>query len=214
MRIRTGPLLLLTILPLLLTTAVNTPTKDDQLLRAVPELVGTRYCDGDAEVYSVWLKLRVRFVNRTDRTLILERAIGRAWYRVKVARNLERLAAGDYEYNPKIDWFFTNKNELLEKPRTDSPGADFVLLAPGGAFESEINTGVFGQYENPESFRGSIRPGVHVFQMELSAWSHPGKASEFAESWRKFGELVTGVIRTEPLEIRIPSEPKVEKNCE
>jgi len=213
MRIRTGPLLLLAILPLLLTAAVNTPTKDDQPLRAVPEFVGTRYCYGDAEVYSVWLKLRVRFVNRTDRTLILERAIGKAWYGVKVARNLQRLAAGDYEYNPNIDWFSTKKNELPEQPRTDSPGADFVFLAPGGAFEKEINTEVFAQYENSKSFRGSIRPGVHVFQMELSAWSHPGKASEFADSWRKFGELVTGVIKTEPLEIRIPSDPKVERNC-
>jgi hypothetical protein len=35
----------------------------------------------------------------------------------------------------------------------------------------------------------------------------------FAESWRKLGELVTGVIKTEPLGIRIPPDPKVEKKC-
>jgi hypothetical protein len=86
-------------------------------------------------------------------------------------------------------------------------------LAPGEIFESEINTGVVAQYENPKNFAGSIRPGVHVLQLELSAWNHPGEASAFAELWRKFGELVTGVVKTEPLEIRIPSDPKVEETC-
>jgi hypothetical protein len=87
-------------------------------------------------------------------------------------------------------------------------------LSPGQTFESEINASVVVQYENPKNFVGSIRPGIHVFQMELSAWNHPGEASEYAKSWRKFGQLVTGVVKTEPLEIRIPSHPNVEEKCQ
>ncbi len=126
---------------------------------------------------------------------------------------MDDLAAGEYEYNPKIDWFLSDKDKLPDKPNSDSPSSDFVVLAPGKSFVSEINAAVVAQYENPKNFSGSIRPGVHVLQLELSAWNHPGESALFAESWRKFGELLTGVIKTEPLEIRIPSDPKVGKKC-
>jgi hypothetical protein len=157
--------------------------------------------------------LRVKYVNRTHKTLILDKEIGKAWYGEKVARSLDDLAAGKYEYNPNIDWFFSGKDKLPDKPNSNSPNSDFVVLAPGETFESEINASVVAQYENPKNFVGSIRPGVHVLQLELSAWNHPGEASAFAESWRRFGELVTGVVKTEPLEIRIPSDPEVEETC-
>lgn len=212
MRVNLCLLILLAITPLL--AAPSVPTRDDQPLGAVPEVAGTRYCYGDAEVFSVWLKLRVKYVNRTDKTLILDREIGKAWYSEKVARNLEDLAAAKYEYNPNIDWFNTDKDKLPHKPKTDSPSPDFVVLPPGQTFESEINASVVVQYENPKNFVGSIRPGIHVFQMELSAWNHPGEASEYAKSWRKFGQLVMGVVKTEPLEIRIPSNPNVEEKCQ
>lgn len=198
---------------LLMTVTANLLDAQDQPLKAVPEVVGTRYCNGDAEVFSVWLKLRVKFVNRSKRAVILDKEIGKAWYREKVARTLEDLHAGKYEYNPNIDWFFSDKDKLPDKPKAKSPSPDFVILSPGQTFESEINTSVVAQYENPKDFAGSIRPGVHIFQMELSAWNHPDEASVFAKSWQKFGDLVTGVIRTEPLEISIPSNPKVERNC-
>jgi hypothetical protein len=188
--------------------------RDGQSIKAIPELVGTRYCHGDAEVYSVWLKLRMKYVNRTHKTLMLDKEIGKAWYGVKVARNLEELAAGKYEYNPNIDWFFSDKDKLPDQSKGDSPSSDFVVLAPGKSFMSEINATVFAQYENPKNFSGSIRSGVHVLQLDLSAWNHPGEAEVFAESWSKFGELVTGVVKTEPLELRIPSNPKVEEKCE
>lgn len=188
--------------------------KGGQSITAIPELVETRFCYGDAEVYSVWLKLRMKYVNRTHKTVILDKDIGKAWYGVKVARNLDDLAAGKYEYNPNIDWFFSDKDKLPDRPNSDSPGPNFVVLAPGKSFVGEINAAVVAQYVNPKDFSGSIRPGVHVFQMDLSAWNHPGEAEVFAESWHKFGELVTGVVKTEPLEIRIPSNPKVEEKCE
>lgn len=199
--------------PLLMTVRANLQGAQDQPLKAVPEVIGTRYCYGDAEVFSVWLKLRVKYVNRSQRTVIFDKEIGKAWYGEKVARTLEDLHAGKYEYNPNIDWFFSDKHKLPAKSNAKSPSPDFVILSPGQTFESEINTSVVAQYESPKDFAGSIRPGVHVFQMELSAWNHPDDASAFAKSWQKFGELLTGVIKTEPLEMSIPSNPKVERNC-
>jgi hypothetical protein len=213
MRIYSRLLFLVASAPLLITVTPNLLAAQDQPLKAVPEVIGTRYCYGDAEVFSVSLELRVKYVNRSERTVILDKEIGKAWYGEKVARTLEDLHAGKYEYNPNIDWFFSDKDKLPNKPNAESPGPDFVILSSGQTFESEINTGVVAQYDNPKDVVGSIRPGVHVFQMELSAWNHPGEASEFAKSWSKFGDLVTGLVKTEPLEIRIPSNPKVERNC-
>jgi hypothetical protein len=139
----TFALLLLSAVPMLRVLGVPQSAQDDQFIKAIPELVGTRYCYGDAEVYSVWLKLRMKYVNRTHKTLILDKEIGKAWYREKVARNLDELAAGKYEYNPNIDWFFSDKDKLPDKPKSDSPSSDFVVLAPGETFVSEINTGIY-----------------------------------------------------------------------
>jgi hypothetical protein len=205
--------LLLSAEPMARALGVPQPAQYDQSIKAIPELIDTRYCYGDAEVYSVWLKLRMKYVNQTDKTLILDKEIGKAWYGEKVAQNLDELAAGKYEYNPTKDWFFSDRDKLPDKPKGDSPSSDFVVLAPGETFVSEINATVVAQYENPKNFAGSIRSGIHILQLELSAWNHPGESAVFAESWRKFGELVTGVIKTEPLEIRIPLDPKVEKEC-
>jgi hypothetical protein len=213
MRVHACIVLPLIVILMLLTAADGIATKEDQPLKAMPMLVATRYCYGDSEVFSVWLELRVKYLNATNKTLILDREIGKASYGEKVARSLEDLAAGRYEYTPNKDWFFTDKDKSPQRPRTDSPGPDFVVLAPGDTFEGGMNAAVVAQYENPKNFAGSIRPGVHIFQVELSAWNHSGEASVFAKSWRNFGELVTGTIKTEPLEIQIPPNPNVERKC-
>lgn len=134
-------LLMMSAIPILPSLGVPQSAKDYQSIKAMPELVGTRYCYGDAETYSVWLKLRVRYVNRTEKTVILDKEIGKAYYRGKVAKNLEDLAAGKYESNPAIDWFFTDKDKSPDRPNVVSPGPGFAILAPDDRFESEINTG-------------------------------------------------------------------------
>jgi hypothetical protein len=183
-----------------------------QSLRAVPRLVSQRYCYGDAEVFSVLLKLNMRYENWSKEAAILDKEIGKAWYRIAVARDFNNLAAYRYEYHPIIDWFFTDEERPVE-PDSDSPGSEFAILKPGQTFENEINTAVIAQYENLQNFPGSIRSGVHVLQMELSAWNHPGAPDYYAASWRDRGQLVTGLIKTEPLQIQVPSNPKVEADC-
>jgi hypothetical protein len=54
MRIYPRLMLLLVITLVLMAFATNLPATQEQLLKAVPELIGTRYCYGDAEVFSVW----------------------------------------------------------------------------------------------------------------------------------------------------------------
>src|SRR6266704_2110403 len=87
----------------------SSPTTSNQPLKAIPELVTQRYCSGDAEVFSVWLQLRMKYQNRTGASIILDKQIGKAWYRVIVARNANDLLNGTYEYHPIIDWFFMDQ---------------------------------------------------------------------------------------------------------
>lgn len=193
--------------------AASTVGVDKQQLKVVPEIVSQRYCFGDAEVFSVWLKLHVKYTNRTDKTLILDKEVGKVWYQVTVARNVEDMAAGKYEYNPNIDRIFTEKDQLPKKPSLAGPGPDFAILNPGETYEGEIETAVVAQYEAPKDVSGAIRSGTHVLQMQISAWNRPGQLSEFERSWRQKGQIVTGVIKTEPIEIRVPAAPKIENEC-
>jgi hypothetical protein len=39
-------------------------------------------------------------------------------------------------------------------------------------------------------WKGPINYGDHVLQMGISGWSYSAKASQFAEAWRSFGQLV------------------------
>ena len=194
-------------------SAPATAGGDDQPLRAAPEIISQRYCFGDAEVFSVWLKLRVKYTNLTNKTLILDKEIGKAWYGVTVAHNVEDLAAGKYESNPNIDWFFTDKDQLPKSPSSAAPGPDFAILSPGKTFESAIDTSVVAQYDITKDVAGAIRSGTHIFQMQISAWNRPGLAREFEKSWRQTGQIVTGLIKTEPIELRLPANPKVESDC-
>lgn len=197
---------------MLVVSAVVSSATDKQPLQATAERISQRFCYGDAETFVLQLKLRLRLVNRTANKLILDKEIGKAWYGVIVARNQEDLAAGKYESNPNIDWFFSDKDKLPNEPSLKSPGVGFALLAPGQAFETEINTGVVAQYDDPHEIKGAVRPGVHFFQMKLSAWNRFTGPEQFEKRWEQFGQLVTGEIKTEPLEIRIPTNPNVE-NC-
>ena len=195
---------------LIVAPAVTCRAADDQPLQVTPKLIGQEYCYGDAEVYAVRLTLRMKYINGTDKTLILDKEIGVAWYGVAVARNTEDLNAGKYEYHPNIDWMTSGPPNV---PSPHSPGPDFVILAPGRSFTNEIDATVVAQYDGPSDFAGSIRSGTHMLRLDLSSWNHSGEASKFEESWRRYGRLVTGVIKSEPLEIVVPSNPKVKKKC-
>ena len=162
----------------LLVSGSSVSTADDLPLKANPTLIGTKYCPGDAEIYSAVFKIRVQYVNHADKNLILDRGIGKTWYQERVARTSQDLADGKYEYNPNIDWWSSQEEKV---PSFDSPGVDFVVLEPGKKFESEINAGVFVSYKNSKIPAGSIASGIHYLQIELSPWTHAGDPREKEE---------------------------------
>jgi mono/diheme cytochrome c family protein len=135
----------------------GTVARDDQPIRATPELISRQYCYGDAEVFSVWLKLRMRYANRRRSTIILDKDIGKVWYSTKVARDKEELAAEKYESDPNVDWLFSDKDQLPALPDAHSPGPGFAILRAGETFESDMDTPVVVLYPNARDITGFIR---------------------------------------------------------
>ena len=182
-----------------------------QRLTATPELVGQKYCSGDNDIFSVVLDLRVKFVNRGDTPIILDRGIGKAWYQLAVAKNKESLLAKNFESHPNLDWIGS-----VQVPSTGSPErllrSEFVVIAPGANSEAEVKPFVFVWYQNVNDPKGMIIAGRHVIEVYLSAWNHAGNPSKFKDAWRQYGELADGVITTEPVEFEVPKNPMVEAN--
>jgi hypothetical protein len=186
-------------------------TSEERPLRVTAVLLDQTYCEGDAELFRVDLKLRLRFENRTDQKLILDKEIGKLYYRIGVARDKEELAARNFESHPILDWFFSDKDPLPKEAFPDAPDQSFAILVPGDSFEVERTVGVFAQYATERNVAGAIRSGVHFLQVELSPWTRPGDPKEFGRDWRAFGRLVTETLETAPLEFLVPPNPKVGK---
>ena len=110
-------------------------TGESQPLKVNLKILNQKYCSGESSISAVQLALRLEVFNVTHKTLIVQKSIGRAWYREIVARDEESLAAGNFEYNPNIEFLRTKSDEQV--PSTDAPGDDFILLGPGKSFEAE-----------------------------------------------------------------------------
>jgi hypothetical protein len=184
-------------------------TTNEEPLRTTAVLLDQSYCVGDIDLFRVDLSLRLRFENQTDQKLILDKGVGTLYYRIGVARNREGLAAKKFESHPMIDWFFSDKDPIPKDADPKSPDASFVILSPGDSFETARTASVFAQYDGKKTVAGTIPSGPHVLQMELSSWTRPGEPEEFFRKWNPFGRLVTEVLKTEPIEFRVPSNPKV-----
>jgi hypothetical protein len=181
-------------------------------LIATAEVTSQQYCPVEDELFKVVLSLRVKFENRTGKVLILDRQVGKFPDERIIAKTKESLALRDYEDDPIFD-SFGYEDPPHFKPSAHLLRSNFVLLAPGQSLETGTSVEVFVWYASRSGRSGAINYGDHVLQMGFAGWSYTAKASQFAEAWSKFGQLVTEQIYTEPIDIQIPKDPKIEKTC-
>ncbi len=195
-----------------LTVASFSPPDQGRPL-ATAEIISQRYCPADDKVFKVVFALRLKFENRTDKVLILDKQIGKFVDEQIIAKSMENLALRDYEAEPIFDSFGVDRDPSHFKPNTRSLRANFILLPPGQSFQNDTTIAQFVSYVNTPGRTGPINYGDHVLQLGFSGWSHSAKASEFAEAWRNFGELVTEEIYTNPIEFQIPNNPRIQMSC-
>jgi hypothetical protein len=176
------------------------------------EVISQKYCSIDNELFRVDITLRLKFANHTYRTLILDKQFGKFPSRTIIAKNSESLANRDYEYDPIFD-SFADDDPPDFNPSIRFLHSNFVLLAPGQSFERVITVEPFAWYASIPGRKGAINYGDHVLQIGFLGWGYAAKPSQFEEAWRKFGQLVTGEIYTEPIVFQIPRNPQIEKAC-
>lgn len=188
-------------------------SSDDGRLVATAEIVSQKYCPVDEKLFNVVLKLRINFENRTSKALIIGKDVGKFADDQIIAKTKEELALRDYESNPIFDDFgYQDPPDF--KPSILLLRSKFVLLEPGKSFETDTTVEPFVWYVSTSGRKGAINDGVHVLQLGFVSWGYTAKYLPFAKAWRKFGQLVTEEIYTEPLDFQIPKNPQIERKCD
>jgi len=194
-----------------LSTPADAEKSDEQSLKVNLKVITRKYCRGEADVGVIWLNLRLQVINRTDRKLIVQKNIGRAWHRTIVAVDEEGLAEGTYEYDPEIMFSLTESE--ARGPSGAVPGEDFVILEPGKSFEAESFVDVTVATGAPSRLnRDLIRKGNHVLQLKLSTWPYVVRPEPFRDEWKEYGRLVYESVKCEPLPLPVPQDSEFQ-NC-
>jgi len=192
---------------------VNSISLSERPLIATAEIISQKYCPGDADLFRVDLDLQIKYENRTNKVLILDKQFGKFADEQIIAKSKESLALKDYESYPIFDQFVHEEDPKDFKPSVDLMRSNFILLPPGQILKIDTIVEAFVWYESKLLGKGAINYGDHVLQMGFTSWSYKAKASQFAEPWSKFGQLVTDIIYTEPIAFQIPKNPKIERTC-
>jgi hypothetical protein len=191
----------------ILTSSTAGPSGEPQPLKASAQVVSQKLCSENDDTYALIQKQRVTFLNQSQKNVIVDKSIGRAAYGMVVARDVQSLSDGKYEWNPNLDWAIDPwPIELTAK----SPLPPFAILAPAESFQ--VETDFWVEVRMSDSKGHGISSGNHVSQLQISSWYYTTKPEEVQRKWESYGELVYKVIKTEPLALSLPPNPKLD-NC-
>jgi hypothetical protein len=204
-----GISMLLTILVGGLLLPISTVSTDEpQPLKAtIIQIVAQKFCE-EKTGYTIIQNLRVHVVNETKEKLIIERVT--SGYGVYVARDVEKLSKGVYEYHTSMNWVVDVP--VPDKPVTMSPGANFAILAPGESYDGFADFWAPVRRPDLPPMVGTLQPGSHVLQVQVVTWDYQSNPEEFRKSWERFGKLIYKPVKTEPFALNLPTDPKFD-NC-
>lgn|GEM_PF-5250314 len=101
----------------------------------------------------------------------------------------------------------TTKEFNLDRPDSRF----FLVVRPGEEGESSFGEYIVMRVHNPSERRSKSEwLGKKLFmQLDLDHSKFPKRfVRDLAVKWREYGELWTGKVRTQPLEVDIPASPK------
>jgi hypothetical protein len=183
-------------------------TDEPQPLRAtIIKIESQKFCE-EKTGYTLIQNLHVRVVNQSNEKLIVERTS--SGYRASVARDVEKLSKGLYEYHPISE--VTVDVPVPDKPATMAPGTNFAILGPGDSFDGFSDFWVSVRRADLSPQGGALQPGSHVLQLEVLTWDYQDNPEQFRKSWERFGKLIYKPVKTDPTLLYLPAGPKVE-NC-
>lgn len=177
-------------------------------LKLTTEFLGQRYCKGDMELDGVRLELKLRYQNMGSRQLILYRASDSV-YHVNVSRSIADAAAGGrYEVNSHLSWYSDGEPRDF---RESSLNKAFVILPPGGVYETKTVAGVFVTREGVvERIDGSVESGEHYIQVTIPTWyGTQGAADRSRKKWGRRGFLWTESVTSSPARFVVDRQREV-----
>jgi hypothetical protein len=188
------------------------PSDNASPFKVTAEIINQKYCPDNDHAYHVVFTLHIRFVNQTDRKIIVSKDLGKGLFDIKIAADANSFYQGKYEYDVNIDWEFGSTSpETPEQFKT--PDSSFAILSPG---ESIQNDGDFwasniGPLPGSAPSRGALHPGSHVLVVWPSAWHYRTDPEQIRKKWESFGDLFYKSVLVGPLPFNLPADPKIEK---
>lgn len=174
-------LLILVVSGLLMASSARAQTASDNSLKLTTEILGQRYCTGDADLDGVLLELRLVYRNTGTSPLILYKGSTNV-YEIFVRKT----ADGAPEAHHLLSWY-------SDKPWTVAASSLqklFVILQPDATFETQTKTRVFVTRDDSIHFQGSVESGDHYLQVTIPTWHGSQKlADEMQRKWRAYGIL-------------------------
>jgi hypothetical protein len=163
-------------------------------LKVAAEVVEQKYCAGAGGVDFLHTRLLLRYANAGNRRLIVYRG-GNLFYQVVV------YPAGEgpprYEFRTTSARYATREPEPLDTPR---PNSDFVTLAPGGEFKTEVSVTLPVTPAGAARVPNTVGAGKHALWLRVSTWYESRPLGErLRERWARAGHLWTTPVSISPL---------------
>ena len=207
----------------LATSLSGRPADESETLTHTEEITIQKQCAFNKSEYAVTFKVRMHFVNRAKRKLIVSQRIGKGECDAIVAADTKHFIDKEYERYLIVDrdGFFADADgkpiadEDLRQALQASPEPNFAVLAPGESLERECECQVRG-FDVLSSREGShhidgLHPGNHVLAFWVPSWPYYTKPEAIHQRWEPLGHLVSNPFLIGPLPFSLPPIQKIEK---
>jgi len=188
-------LLLITLIGIATATTAFGQSSGGAGLELTTEVIGQRYCTGDADLDGVSLNLRLLYRNTGTSPLILYKGSSTV-YEVVVRKTSD----GPFELQSQLSWY-------SDKPwNVDASSLSklFVILRPNATFETHTETRVFVTRDDSQHFQGSVPSGEHYLQVTIPTWHGSQElADAMQRKWRSNGFLWRRAVTSAPIKFTV-----------
>ena len=163
-----------------------------------------KVCKNQANLFTVYVKLRVSLVNRSTRNLIIPRDLP-APYKLRISTSRANADKGLFIYDP--DPYFVSSAKNKEPQFNAEPNKDtFIILEPGrernyflwaGFLDNGLKTGGAG-----------VGTGMYYAQAIVATWPYEmeeNRLNAIARKWSRVGIIPARTMTTNVFELSIPN---------
>jgi hypothetical protein len=152
---------------------LSTTTVDwtqDTTIKAAARVVGQRYCEGDADLFTVILDFEIQLFNTSKDTLFLRSDMVQRF--IRVASDLEAARRGSYMYESGGGMSVWSGDHKFPPVRE-------IRVLPGRSVSLRVGGWVVARYKSDFSYPGTVPPGRYALQLllqpekEFPRFDHP-----------------------------------------